>query len=237
LAVAVTEAKPFASVVAVVALSVAEAPLDGGAKVTVTPLTALPCASVTVAASAAPKAVLTCVLCEAPPVATIAAADPAVFVRLKTPCCDAPRTVALTAYAPAMVFAVAVTLAAPVESVVAVSVASVADAPLVGTANVTVAPATGLPEPSVTDTASACANEVVTAVDWVPPDVTATFEGAPAVLVRVKSTWPAPEARRAVTRYVPAVPFAVAVTLASPPLSVTAAVALSAAEAPLGGTV
>jgi hypothetical protein len=53
------------------------------------------------------------------------------------------------------VFAVAVTLAAPVESVVAVRELSVAEAPLVGAANVTVAPATGLPEPSVTATAIA----------------------------------------------------------------------------------
>jgi hypothetical protein len=111
-----------------------------------------------------------------------------VFVRLKTPCCEAPGTVAVTAYAPATGFAVAVTLAAPAESVVAVSALSVADAPLVGTTKVTVAPATGFPEPSVTDTASAWAKAVVTGVDWVPPEVTATVDGAPAVFVRVKST-------------------------------------------------
>jgi hypothetical protein len=96
-AAAVTEASPVESVVAVVALSVADAPLEGGVKVTVAPLTGLPWASVTVAESAALKAVLTCVLCEPPPVAVIVAAGPAVFVRLKTPCCEAPDTVAVRA--------------------------------------------------------------------------------------------------------------------------------------------
>jgi hypothetical protein len=59
------------------------APDAGAVKVTTTPFTGLPPASVTVAVSRFPKDVLTAVLCPDPPVAAMAAAGPAVLVIVK----------------------------------------------------------------------------------------------------------------------------------------------------------
>ena len=72
------------------------APLPGAANVTVTPLSRLLPASLTVADSAVPKAVFTVALCETPPVTVMLAGAPAVLVRLKLAGVATPTTVAVT---------------------------------------------------------------------------------------------------------------------------------------------
>ena len=81
MATALTLAWPLASVVAVADDSVAEAPVAGAAKVTVTPLSGLPAASLTSTCSGTAKGASTVVLCGVPPVGVIVAAGPAVIVK------------------------------------------------------------------------------------------------------------------------------------------------------------
>ena len=73
------------------------APLPGAVNFTLTPLTGLPPLSVTVACSSAPNAVPTVALCESPADATMFAAGPAVFVKLKLAVPATPLAVAVTA--------------------------------------------------------------------------------------------------------------------------------------------
>src|SRR5581483_10304694 len=73
------------------------APLPGAVKVTDTPLTGFPPASVTVARRAVVNAVPAVVLCGVPPEATIPAGEPAVFVKLKLALPDTPEALAVTA--------------------------------------------------------------------------------------------------------------------------------------------
>ena len=80
-AVAATEAIPLALVTAVGAESEAPAPLAGAEKLTVTPLTGFPPASVRIACSAAGNAVPACVYCGVPPDAVRLAGKPAMFAR------------------------------------------------------------------------------------------------------------------------------------------------------------
>jgi hypothetical protein len=90
---------PLAFVVAVAAatpLNVPLAPLAGAVNVTVAPLTGLPPASITVACSAVPNAVLTVALCGVPALAAILAATPALFARLKLAEVATPATLAVT---------------------------------------------------------------------------------------------------------------------------------------------
>jgi len=94
LAVAVTLATPDALVMAVVPDSVALAPLEGAAKVTVTPLSGIPPESFTVAASAAPKAAPITADCGVPPVAVTLAAAVDVLVRLNV--AESPPAEAVT---------------------------------------------------------------------------------------------------------------------------------------------
>ena len=100
MAVSVGElATPLAFVVAVTVVAPPKlplAPLPGAVKVTVTPLSALPPESCTVACSAVANALLTVALCGVPPVAAILAAVGAVLVRLKLAGVDTPLTLALT---------------------------------------------------------------------------------------------------------------------------------------------
>ena len=56
-----------------------------------------------------------------------------------------PATEAVSVYGPAFVFAVAMTLASPLASVVAGEAVSAAGAPAAGAVKVTLAPGTGLP--------------------------------------------------------------------------------------------
>ena len=97
LAVAVTVATPAALVMTVRADSVARAPVDGAANVTVTPLTGLLLASRTVTWSEVAKAVLIAVDCGVlPAVAVMLAAAPAVLVRAKVAGVAAPAALAVT---------------------------------------------------------------------------------------------------------------------------------------------
>jgi hypothetical protein len=72
------------------------APVVGATNVTDVPLTGLLLASFTVACSAVANAVPTVALCGVPAVAVMAAAPPALFVRLKLAAVDTPATVAVT---------------------------------------------------------------------------------------------------------------------------------------------
>jgi hypothetical protein len=98
LAVAVTLASPLLSVVAVVVLSAADAPLDGTVYVIPAFGTALPKESATTTPSGAPNAVLTIVLCVPSPATTwIEAAAPGVFDRENDALAETPLTDAVTA--------------------------------------------------------------------------------------------------------------------------------------------
>jgi hypothetical protein len=72
------------------------APVPGAANVTVTPLTALPPASLTVATSGAANAVLTAALCDDPLVTAIDAGAPGLFVSEKFAVAVTPATLAVT---------------------------------------------------------------------------------------------------------------------------------------------
>jgi hypothetical protein len=95
---AVATPLPFVVAVAVVdpPVNVPLAPLAGAVNVTVTPLSRLLFASLTVAASAVPKLVFTAALCEVPPVAVMLAGVPTVLVRVKLAGVATPDTVAVT---------------------------------------------------------------------------------------------------------------------------------------------
>src|SRR5207253_8208626 len=105
-----------------------------------------------------------------------------------------------------------------------------------GPANVTVTPGTGFPNASVTTADSGPVNVAVTAADWPPPEETATPAAGPAELVSANDAGDATPSADAVTVYVPAAVFAVALTLASPAAPVVAAAPPgNAADAPLPG--
>jgi hypothetical protein len=147
-------ATPLVLVVAVFTppANVPLAPDTGAAKVTTTPPTGLPNASVTVAWRFVAKGVPTAALCGVPAVAAIFTAPPAVFVRLYV-AVPVPGAVAVTLYGPAIAFAVkTAAVAIPLAFVVAVFTppANVPLAPDPGAVNVTTTPLTGLPKPSVT---------------------------------------------------------------------------------------
>ena len=72
------------------------APLEGAVKVTVTPLTGLPDASMTVAWRGVANTVLTVVVCGVPPVAAIEAAAPGALVSEKVAGVVTPATDAVT---------------------------------------------------------------------------------------------------------------------------------------------
>jgi hypothetical protein len=161
--------------------NVPEGAVAGAVNVTATPLSGLPKLSDTVATSGLANAVLITALCGVPLVAVIEKGGPAKFVRMKLAAADAAATVAPTSADPAIVFAVKVVVATPLELVVSVSVAVplVAKVPLgapaaVGAENVTLAPLTGV-EPCSTVTCSGVAYAVPTTV----------LCGVPAVAVMV----------------------------------------------------
>lgn len=156
---------PFASVVAVFTppAKVPLAPDVGAAKVTVTSGVGVP-PVVTVATRGAANAVLAVAVCPDPLVAEIWTAEAAVFVREKLAGVEAPETEAVTAYAPAVEFAVnTAEVAFPVESVVAVFFppAKVPLAPEDGAVKVTVTPLVADP-PVVTVATKGAANAVLT---------------------------------------------------------------------------
>src|SRR5713101_539452 len=164
------------------------------------------------------------------------------LVRSKLAAVGASGVEAVTAYSPEIELAVALRLAIPDAFVVAVMhpaaagtqaepPLSVAVAPLAGAWNVTTTPATAAPVPSRTSACSCepkaaptvadCGLPAWTWIVWPPSFVSVNVAG-----VETPDTL-------AVTVKTPPVAFAVAVTLASPELSVTAVAAESVAVAPL----
>src|SRR5215831_13822255 len=128
----------------------------------VTPLTGLPPLSVTrttTAGMTAPAGVLTGCW-----VKTRFAPTPPWLVNAKPAVGVTPATEAVTVYEPTTAFAVALTLACPPASVVAVAADRVADAPVPGALKLTVTPLNGLANESVTSTCSGTANGARTVV-------------------------------------------------------------------------
>jgi hypothetical protein len=163
------------------------APDPGALNVTLTPETALPLASRTVAASGVLKAVFTCALWPLPAVAVTLAAGPARFVTENKAETDTPFTDALTLYGPpAMALAVKVGEVATPDAFVN-TVALPVNVPLApdppSDANVTLAPGTGLPPESVTVATNGLLKEVFTCALWPPPEVATMLFGGPTVTV------------------------------------------------------
>jgi len=182
--------------------NVPPAPLAGALNVTVTPTTALPPASFTVATSGAANAVPSVALCGVPLVAVMLAAGPALFVSEKLAGAATPATVAATVYEPTVPLAVNTgAVATPLAFVVAVLTppANPPLAPLAGAANVTVAPLTGLLLASLTVACSCVVKAVLIAAPCGVPAVAVTLAGAPARLVNEKLAAVATPATVAVT--------------------------------------
>src|SRR5712692_6295911 len=164
------------------------------------------------------------------------------LVKLKLAAVGAFGVEAVTAYCPEIELAVALRLAIPDAFVVAVMQPaaagtqaepplSVAVAPLVGAWNVTTAPATAAPAPSRTSACNCEAKGAPTVAVWGLP--ACTWMLWPPSFVRVNVAGVGTPDTLAVTVKTPPVAFAVAVTLASPELSVTAEGAERVAVAPL----
>jgi hypothetical protein len=145
------------------------------------------------------------VLCDAPAVAVIVAAVPAVLVSWKFAGVPTPGADAVTLYGPATLFAVKMPAdAVPVESVTAVAVVNpltnIPLAPLAGAVNVTVTFGTGFPSPSFTSACNAVAKLVnTTVVCGVVPVEGAIDPGAPGVFVSAKLAAPVTPVTVAVT--------------------------------------
>src|SRR5438128_11416 len=164
------------------------------------------------------------------------------LVRSKLAVVGALGVEAATAYRPEIELAVALTLAIPDAFVVAVMhpaadgtqaepPLSAAVGPLVGAWNVTTAPGTAAPVPSRTSACSCKAKAAPTmAVCGLPA---CTWMVWPPSFVSVNVAGVDTPDTLAVTVKTPPVPFAAAVTLASPELSVTAVAPESVAVAPL----
>ena len=164
------------------------------------------------------------------------------FVRSKLAAVGALGVVAATRYTPEFEFAVALRLAMPDASVVAVMQPaatgthaepplSVAVVPLVGAWNVTTTPAVAAPVPSSTSACSCEAKAVPTvAVCGLPAW---TWMVHPKSFVRLNVAGVATPVTLAVAVYTPPTPLAVAMTLASPEPSLTALGAERVAVAPL----
>jgi hypothetical protein len=186
-----TVPKVQAGLVAIPTLSVITEPEDANvpaplltAKVTATPLTALPCASVTVTEGAVPTTVPTVALCGFPDRTAIRAAAPATPVAVKVT--GAPlNPVAVSVFAPTIVPKVQAGLVAipPLSVITAPEDAN--EPPPLPTAKVTGTPLTALPCASVTTTEGAVATAVPTVALCRSPDRTATRVAAPANTVTV----------------------------------------------------
>jgi hypothetical protein len=151
-----------------------EPPPSPTVKMTGTPLTVLPCASVTTTEGAVATAVPTVALCRSPDRNAIRTAAPAVPVAVKvTGEPVSPATVAVSAFAPAVVPKVqSGLLAIPALSVLTAFEEAIDPAPPL-TLKVTPTPLTALPCPSVTTTEGAVATAVPTvALCELPPFMT-----------------------------------------------------------------
>jgi hypothetical protein len=248
-------ATPFVPVVAcTVFVPPAKVPLGpvlGAVKVTVTPLTAFPKPSWTVAAKPVGKLVLMGSIWPDPLVAVMAAGAPATFVNKKVgPVVTAglaPVTNAVTVNAPALLLAVSTAdVAIPCVLVVAVVTppAKVPFAPLVPAeaVKVTETPATGFLDASVTVACNGVVKEVPTVAVCGLPAVTAIAAGGPALLVSEKLVvTDGFDVTNADTWYDPNTPLAVGATgvVATPVETVVAVVVVAVPEkvalAPVAG--
>lgn len=167
------------------------APVPGPVNVTVTPLTGLPPASLTVTTRGFAKAVLMVAAWPPPLVAVVDAGAPAALVMENVAGVATPVTVAFTTNEPAVLSAVKVgEVAMPEASVDTVTEApppaKLPLAPLAGAVNVTLAPLTGLPPESFTVATRGAAKAELTVAVWPPPLVAVIEAGGPTVLVAVK---------------------------------------------------
>src|SRR5262249_6147476 len=137
---------PWLSVTGAFEDRVADGPEDGTVNVTVTPEAGFPARSTTLAASGRAKAVDTEVLWVVRPVAIIVPEDGAALVKVNDAVPVTPAALAVTAYVPATLPAIAPMLASPVGSVTALAADSRAVAPLAGALKLTMAPLTGCPK-------------------------------------------------------------------------------------------
>jgi hypothetical protein len=177
-------ALPLASVVAVCVVAppanVPLAPDPGAAKVTVTPLAALPF-TVTIATSGAANAAPVCAFWPLPLLAAIATLA-AVFVNVKLADAVTPEIVAVTAYAPTVEFAVNVFDAVwPFASVVSVSVFDPANVPLApdaGAVKITGTPLAAFPFPVTVTTSGAEKAEPTWALCGDPPTAVIVTTGS-----------------------------------------------------------
>lgn len=208
------------------------APKPGAAKVTLTPATGLPPASLTVATKGAAKAVLTAALCPPPLVAVIEAGGAPLFVSEKLAGVVTPATLAFTLYGPPAVPLAVKTgdVAIPDALVVAVAVfpppVNVPLAPLPGAVNVTVTPPTGLPPVSFTVATRGAAKAVFVVADWPLPLVAVIDAGEPPLLVSEKLAGTKTPEAAALTVYAPVVLFAVKTGDVATPEAFVIAVAL-----------
>ena len=127
-------------------------------------------------------------------------------------------------YPPAMLLAVAVTLACPAASLTADRTDSAAEAPEVGAVKLTVTPLTGLPNPSATVARNGLAKAVLITVLCAVPPVVRIAAAPPAVIVNWALVADVTPVACASSVYVPAWLSATAVNVASPVLSVVALV-------------
>jgi hypothetical protein len=143
---------------------VALAPEAGAANVTDTPDTGFPPESLTTATSGFAKGWLIAAVWPLPLTTAMLAGEPAVLVRENDAGVETPVALAVTLYAPAMLFAVSAgEVAWPLAAVVTVAgPPNVALAPDAGAANVTLTPEIGLPPESVTSATSGELNAVFT---------------------------------------------------------------------------
>jgi len=235
LAKAVVETLPLPFVTPMGVVSPADAPLAGGTNATVTPDTPLPKASSTMTPSGVANEVFTTALCGLPVATTIVAAAPAVFVSENVVLL--PLTVAVTLYGPpATPLAVAVTLACPLFPVVAVAPPRTADAPLPGAEKETDVFGRRSPAASFTTTTRGPPKGVPTVAVCGVPLTTAIDAGGPRLVSENEAVVATP-LTEAESVYVPGVPFAVPVTLATPEAFVTAVALLSPTEGPDDGGV
>ena len=117
------------------------------------------------------------------PLATVTAIVLAVFVNVNAAAGALPA-VAFTVYAPAVAFAVTVTLATPDAFVTAV--APTIPAPVAGPAKLTVTPGNGLLAASRTVTDNGCPNAVPAVALCPDPEFTVTVAGLPKLIVNAR---------------------------------------------------
>jgi hypothetical protein len=167
-----------------------------------------------------------------PAVAAMLAGRPTRLVSENTAGDETPVTVALTAYAPAVLFAVNTgEVATPLALVVTVAVAPVPGAanvplaPVDGAVKVTDAPLMGLPPLSFT-VACKTANAVLIVTLCGVPDVAAMLAGGPAVLLIENEAGAATPLTVALTVNAPTVAFAVKMGAVATPFEPVGAVAV-----------